>query len=667
MIQPSNDRTRIFISYRRDDARGASGRLYDWLRIAFGREQVFRDVASIGAGKWRLKIDQALAASAVCLPVIGLRWCDATNGPRLADEHDMVRHELVTALAHSEQGLTIILTLVEGAKVPKKADLPAELHDLLEWNPYPLSEEGWEDDVRRLIGAAAEYTGQAPAADVDTLITRVGEAETRMRAMEREKHLQTDQIRALSDTVAALTRQLAERPAEQRADLVTAIEALGRGDTLAAEAEFKRVLRERSTVAHTAAHEAAEAARHIASLALLSDIGKAVRYYRRACELESGHSNTWRLLGQACITAGDTSGARQALTRALEEAKRSGDSKDQIVALNNLGDLAWRTQRLDEALNHYQGSRTVVVQEAERNPENTEWQRDLSVSHSNIGGVLVEQGNLSGAQTAYHQSRTILETLARLDPENPWWQHDLSMSHIKIGDALVAQGDLPAAFAAFRTGLEIMEALVAHDPDNIQWQRDLSVNYERIGNLLLTSGDLPKALGFYQARLATSEALAARDPDNTDWLRDLSVSHIKIGDVLVAQKDLPAALAAFRRGLEIREALVARDPANIRWQRDLSVNHARVGSVLKAQGNMSAAWTAYRQSHAIFETLATRDPENTEWQQDLIVSYVELSAVTGDKSYVTKALDIAQAMQQRGTLAPRDAWMVDELKRLAGQ
>lgn len=36
----------IFISYRRDDARGASGRLYDWLRIGFGRDEVFRDAIS---------------------------------------------------------------------------------------------------------------------------------------------------------------------------------------------------------------------------------------------------------------------------------------------------------------------------------------------------------------------------------------------------------------------------------------------------------------------------------------------------------------------------------------------------------------------------------------------------------------------------------------------
>ena len=72
-------RDHIFISYRRDDARGASGRLFDWLRIGFGRERVFRDVHSIGVGKWRDKIDAALARSAACVAVIGPRWADVDN------------------------------------------------------------------------------------------------------------------------------------------------------------------------------------------------------------------------------------------------------------------------------------------------------------------------------------------------------------------------------------------------------------------------------------------------------------------------------------------------------------------------------------------------------------------------------------------------------------
>jgi hypothetical protein len=47
------ERNMIFISYRRDDSVGASGSVCDWLRIGFDRDRVFRDVASIGAGKWR--------------------------------------------------------------------------------------------------------------------------------------------------------------------------------------------------------------------------------------------------------------------------------------------------------------------------------------------------------------------------------------------------------------------------------------------------------------------------------------------------------------------------------------------------------------------------------------------------------------------------------------
>ncbi len=43
-----------------EDAHGANGPVWDWLRIGFCRERVFRAVASIGAGKWHQKKEQAL-------------------------------------------------------------------------------------------------------------------------------------------------------------------------------------------------------------------------------------------------------------------------------------------------------------------------------------------------------------------------------------------------------------------------------------------------------------------------------------------------------------------------------------------------------------------------------------------------------------------------------
>jgi len=276
-------RDHIFINYRRDDARGASGRLYDWLRIAFGREQVFRDVHSIGAGKWRDKIEDALARSAVCVAVIGPRWANADNLPRLHDESDMVRHELVIALASNE--LTLVPTLVEGAEVPKAAELPPVLRPLFDiWNALRVTEEGWEDDTRRLIAEIAASARLSAKADLDTLLRDAGAAEQRMAELEQTRNLQADQIDGLRRTVEELTGKLAEAPAGERPGLAEAFAALGRGDSLAAEDAFEREFEAQSRAAGEARRRTAEAARNVANLALLRDLAKAVFFYRKAQE-----------------------------------------------------------------------------------------------------------------------------------------------------------------------------------------------------------------------------------------------------------------------------------------------------------------------------------------------------------------------------------------------
>ena len=95
-------------------------------------------MASINAGKWRQKIEQALAASKACVAVIGRRWADATNLPRLQDPNDTVCHELETALASGDQEvLTVNPLLVEDAQLAQiPADqLPESLQPLLaDWN-----------------------------------------------------------------------------------------------------------------------------------------------------------------------------------------------------------------------------------------------------------------------------------------------------------------------------------------------------------------------------------------------------------------------------------------------------------------------------------------------------------------------------------------------------
>ena len=74
--------------------------------------------------------------STVCVAVIGPRWANADNLPRLHEERDMVRHELVNALASNE--VTLVPTLVEGADSRRLLDLPRRVAAAVRlWNAPP--------------------------------------------------------------------------------------------------------------------------------------------------------------------------------------------------------------------------------------------------------------------------------------------------------------------------------------------------------------------------------------------------------------------------------------------------------------------------------------------------------------------------------------------------
>jgi len=290
-------------------------------------------------------------------------------------------------------------------------------------------------------------------------------------------------------------------------------------------------------------------------------------------------------------------------------------------------------------------------------PNNTGWQRNLSVSYNKVGDVLLAQGNLSEALASYRNSLAIAERLAKPDPSSADWQRDLSVSYNKVGDVLLAQSNLSEALASYRASLAIAERLAKADPSNTGWQRDLSVSYDKVGNALLAQGNLSEALASYRDSLAICERLAKADPSNAGWQRDLSVSYNRVGDVLNAQGNLSEALASYRNSLAIAEHLAKADPSNSGWQRDLSVSYERIGDVLKAQGTLEEALAAYQESLAIAKALVAKDGSNTQWQNDLQRS-IEMIGGLAYSFVLTHAFDKAlEAADEAISLAPDKIWL----------
>ena len=93
---------KIFISYRRDDSAGHTGRLYDRLTDHFGQSQIFMDVDTIQPGLNYIEVVQeAVSACDVLVAVIGRDWLqisDDAGRRRLEDPADLVKLEIATAL-----------------------------------------------------------------------------------------------------------------------------------------------------------------------------------------------------------------------------------------------------------------------------------------------------------------------------------------------------------------------------------------------------------------------------------------------------------------------------------------------------------------------------------------------------------------------------------------
>lgn len=155
---------RIFISYRRGDSAGHSGRLYDRLRAAYGDDRVFMDVTGIEAGiDFVDAIDAAVGSCDVLLAVIGPEWLSSTGSDgkrRLDDPNDFVRVEIGSAL---RRDVRVIPVLVDDAGMPAADALPEDIKRLARRQAVELRDKRWDADIEDLMVVIGKVLGQRGA------------------------------------------------------------------------------------------------------------------------------------------------------------------------------------------------------------------------------------------------------------------------------------------------------------------------------------------------------------------------------------------------------------------------------------------------------------------------------------------------------------------------
>lgn len=143
----------VFLSYRRGDAAGWTGRIFDRLVKELGDEHVFQDIVDIEGGvDWVDELHEKVATCDVLIALIGERWVGSQpDGTRRIDkDDDWVRLETARALAGT---CVVIPVLVDGMKMGALGELPEDLSRLRRRNAIEISAVNFEADMQRLTRA----------------------------------------------------------------------------------------------------------------------------------------------------------------------------------------------------------------------------------------------------------------------------------------------------------------------------------------------------------------------------------------------------------------------------------------------------------------------------------------------------------------------------------
>jgi hypothetical protein len=145
-------RKSIFLSYRRDDSAGQTGRLKDILVEQLGDDCVFLDVDNIPLGaNFVEKLTQEVSSCALVLVVIGGQWLslrDAGGKRRIDNPRDPVRIEVVTAL---QGNISVVPILLDGMEMPPADSLPDDMKALVVRHGIEINHSTFRSDVDRLV------------------------------------------------------------------------------------------------------------------------------------------------------------------------------------------------------------------------------------------------------------------------------------------------------------------------------------------------------------------------------------------------------------------------------------------------------------------------------------------------------------------------------------
>ena len=192
---------------------------------------------------------------------------------------------------------------------------------------------------------------------------------------------------------------------------------------------------------------------------------------------------------------------------------------EQSYALNNLGTLAEKSDRFEEAIKHFQHSANLKRRALALTPDDDELRLDLVDTLSWISSGQESRGQLTEAASGYAEQIDMLRALVARQPDAQARRYRLATALLRSAMLAESSGRMDDAERLVVESIQRLQALTAIELDNRVWARDLSHALLEGGDIARLRGDPRTSRARLEQALAQSAALGAKGERLPEWRR----------------------------------------------------------------------------------------------------------------------------------------------------
>jgi len=144
----------------------------------------------------------------------------------------------------------------------------------------------------------------------------------------------------------------------------------------------------------------------------------ALQRYKKVTQLDPENLRAWQQQAKLSKKLGITQGALHAWQQLQFYAQQKQEPRWEAIGLSGEGNILAIRGDGKPALDKYTQVHKFFIKQLKRDPNNSDWQRDLSVSYNKIGDMHQANGEGKQALTAYQDSLKIAEALTKREIGN---------------------------------------------------------------------------------------------------------------------------------------------------------------------------------------------------------------------------------------------------------